>query len=68
MERFYCCQREKGIKGFHAVEALVVIFEEVKLLSGQQDSILYVVVLHCNFCFVARAGIGQPSTVVNKEI
>ena len=50
MEWFYCRQREKRVKGFHAVEALVVIFEEIKLLSGQQDSILYIFMIHCFFC------------------
>lgn len=49
MERFYCRQREKGIKGFHAVETLVVILEEIKLFSGQQDSILDIHIFHLYF-------------------
>ena len=46
----YGRQKEKRVEGFHAVEALVVIFEEVKLFFGQQESVLYVFVLHFLIC------------------
>ena len=49
-EWLYCRQREKRVEGFHAVEALVVIFEEIKLLPGQKDSILYILVFHLLIC------------------
>ena len=32
------------------VETLIVIFEEIKLLPGQQDSILYILVFHLLIC------------------